>query len=313
MNRRQFSTAAAVLLTLAGLAGPGAQAHGVAGPRVFVTTLTLDDPAVSDEASLPTVSWQRSGADDGPGPVYQTNVGFEFDKRITENFGLAINYGLTQLDTLHDKARLGADAIVLTAKYQTYVNAEHEFLLSVGVQRELGRTGSTQIGADNFGFTQPNLYFGKGLGDLPIGLLRPLAITGEIGYAIADVGPKTAPDGSFNNGFSNRWIGGISLQYSMPYLQSQVKDFGLPGWVSRLTPILEVSWSSPTRSNDTPLQLVYAPGLVYSGDSFQFAVEALIPGNKNSGSNVGVIAQLHFFFDDLFPNSLGKPVVDWFR
>lgn len=39
------------------LLAPSAFAHGVAGPRVFVNTLLLDDPAVSDEASLPTFSW----------------------------------------------------------------------------------------------------------------------------------------------------------------------------------------------------------------------------------------------------------------
>ena len=31
------------------------------------------------------------------------------------------------------------------------------------------------------------------------------------------------------------------------------------------------------------------------------SVEALIPGNKQTGSHVGVIAQFHLYFDDLFP------------
>ena len=39
-----------------------------------------------------------------------------------------------------------------------------------------------------------------------------------------------------------------------------------------------------------------------------FAVEAMIPINKASGKHVGVIAQLHFFLDDIFPNSIGKPI-----
>jgi len=42
-------------------------------------------------------------------------------------------------------------------------------------------------------------------------------------------------------------------------------------------------------------------------------VEALIPLNQRTGTNVGVIAQFHVFFDDLFPNTIGKPIVDWFR
>jgi hypothetical protein len=35
--------------------------------------------------------------------------------------------------------------------------------------------------------------------------------------------------------------------------------------------------------------------------------------NRQIGHNVGVIAQVHFFFDDLFPNTLGKPISEWFR
>jgi hypothetical protein len=34
----------------------------------------------------------------------------------------------------------------------------------------------------------------------------------------------------------------------------------------------------------------------------------MIPVNRQSGGNVGVIAQLHFFLDDIFPNSLGRPI-----
>jgi len=37
-------------------------------------------------------------------------------------------------------------------------------------------------------------------------------------------------------------------------------------------------------------------------------VEAIIPINERTGTNVGVIAQLHFFLDDLFPDSLGRPL-----
>jgi hypothetical protein len=30
--------------------------------------------------------------------------------------------------------------------------------------------------------------------------------------------------------------------------------------------------------------------------------------NRNSGRGVGVIGQLHFYIDDLFPHSLGRPI-----
>ncbi len=49
--------------------------------------------------------------------------------------------------------------------------------------------------------------------------------------------------------------------------------------------------------------------VIYAADSWQIAIEALIPVNKASGKQVGVIAELHFFFDDIFPKSLGKPLL----
>lgn len=323
------STAALACAGLLVLRAPSASAHAVAGARVFPVTLTIDDPGVADEASLPTVTWQRSGANSGPGPVNQYTTGAEFDKRITERLALVINDSYVVQSTEHDKTRTGFQDVVGTVKFQSYVNGPHEFIVSLGLIREFGRTGTSHIGADEYGNTTPTVYFGKGLGDLPIGMLRPLAITGTAGFSIADKELKasqpppnlganaTAPitgiaTQQFNNGYSNRWVGGLSLQYSIPYLQSQVKDVGLHGFLGHLVPLVEVAYSSPASSpSNLGTQLVVAPGVIYEGDTYQFGVEALIPANKASGTNVGVIAQFHLFFDDLFPNSLGKPLLDF--
>ncbi len=106
--------------------------------------------------------------------------------------------------------------------------------------------------------------------------------------------------------------GRLSLQYSLPYLQSQVRDFGLPSFVNHLTPPVEVAYSSPASApSNLGTQVVVAPGVIYQGDAFQVGVEALIPGNRASSRFVGVITQMHLFFDDLFPNSLGKPLFSY--
>jgi hypothetical protein len=34
----------------------------------------------------------------------------------------------------------------------------------------------------------------------------------------------------------------------------------------------------------------------------------MIPLNSASGHGIGVVGELHFFFDDIFPNTLGKPI-----
>ena len=190
--------------------------------------------------------------------------------------------------------------------------------MSLGLAREFGRTGTEHTGADAYGSTGPILYFGKGLGDLPIGYLRPLAITGELSYTFADKGlkatPVTDPDTGltslqFNNGNSNQWSGGLSIQYSIPYLQSQVRDFGLPGFLGRLIPLVEVTWTSRASApSQQPTTWTVAPGVIYMADWYQIGVEALIPANKAAGTNVGVVALFHVFLDDLLPHSLGKPI-----
>src|SRR5882724_1595577 len=96
MNRTVPTAAAAAVL--ASCCAGSADAHGIAGKRVFPTTLTIDDPAVADKASLPTVTHQRHGAGDDAAATRQTDITTEFAKRITEHLGISIGYGYTILD-----------------------------------------------------------------------------------------------------------------------------------------------------------------------------------------------------------------------
>jgi hypothetical protein len=313
---------AAALASASALGGQAALAHAVCGDRVFPVTLTIDDPGVADEVSVPTFTYQRSAADGGPGPTHEYDFNFEYDKRITNNFGIGLNYGWTVQQIDHAKTQTGFQNLFATAKYQTCVSPDHEFIVTVGVQREFGRTGTAHTGADEYGATTPTLYFGKGFGDVPVDYLRPFAITGEFSYTVADKALKamqvTDPDTGisslqYNSGNPNQWFGGISLQYSLPYLQSQVKDLGLPRFVGRRTPLVEITWSSPATSPSTQgTTWTIAPGVIYSADSYQVGVELLIPANRAAGTNVGVIAQFHMFLDDLLPDSvLGRPLFDF--
>ena len=298
-----------------------AAAHVVAGVRVFPVTLTIDDPGVADEMSLPAINYSRSAADGGTGPGHEVDLGFEFDKTITTNTALIFNdqYKIQQMNG--SKTETGFDNIYVTGKWQAYTNAPHELVFSVGIIREFGGSGTTHTGADRYGSTSPTAYFGKGLGDLPISMLRPLAVTGELSYTIADKeykatqpSPGTDPFNTgiaaqFNNGNSNAWAGGLSLQYSLPYLQSQVKDIGLNSFFGNLIPLVEFTWTSPAASPSAQSTTwTAAPGVIYLAQWGEVGVEALIPLNKAAGTNVGVVGLVHFFFDDLFPNTIGKPI-----
>ncbi len=125
-----------LLATLAGaslLSSEAAFAHGFAGPHLFISTLMIDDPNVADEASLPTFSVLPQPNDGGPVPdLYAAE--FEFDKRITENFGFSVSDGYQWLHPAwHARPPPAGRNLEVTLKYKPYVNAEHEFMVSVGV------------------------------------------------------------------------------------------------------------------------------------------------------------------------------------
>jgi hypothetical protein len=193
--------------------------------------------------------------------------------------------------------------------------------MSAGLEIEWGGSGAQSVGAERFTVYTPTIYFGKGFGDLPTSMnwARPFAITGQFGYAIPGVSKTTsgtldpdtgemAIDTEFNPRVFN-W--GATLQYSMPYLKSAVVDLGLPDFVNRLIPIVEASLQTPvsnTATSGTVTTGTINPGIIYAGNTYQVAIEAVIPVNRQSGTGVGVIAQLHFFLDDIFPNTLGRPI-----
>jgi hypothetical protein len=187
--------------------------------------------------------------------------------------------------------------------------------VSVGLNIEWGGSGAQDVGAERFSTYTPTLYFGKGFGDLPVAWARPFAVTGQVGYAIPGSNSTTTfnPDtGDLDTEFHPRvLVWGGSLQYSLPYLKSAVVDLGLPDFVNRLIPIVEASLQTPvanTLTSGTVTTGTINPGVIYVADKYQIGVEAIVPINRQSGTGVGAIAQLHFYLDDIFPHSIGRPI-----
>ena len=102
---------------------------------------------------------------------------------------------------------------------------------------------------------------------------------------------------------------GFALEYSIPYLQSAVKDIGLGAPWNRMVPVVEVVAQKPLdRVGDRSWSGSIQPGLLWAGRHLQFGLEAVIPINAASGRGIGLLAQLHFFLDDLFPSTIGRPL-----
>jgi hypothetical protein len=293
-----------------------AYAHGFAGARFFPATLSTDDPFVSDELSLPTVSTIRTPENGG---TRETDISVDISKRITPEFAIEIGDTFTALNPHEAPAVNGFGNLELSGKYQLLKNGVHEAIVSIGLGVEAGGTGARSVGADSFSTWAPAIFFGKGFGDLPTELrfLKPLALTGQVGIAI----PTSASTRSVTIGVQTgereieierhpdvlEW--GFALDYSVIYLQSQVKDIGLRAPFDRLIPLVEFALESPlNRGAQGQTTGTINPGIIWAGKYFQVGVEAVVPINERTGNNVGVIAQLHFFMDDLFPHSLGRPL-----
>jgi hypothetical protein len=223
----------------AGLAALAASApvwsHAIVGDRIFPVTLAIDDPGVADELSLPTFARVKNA--DGS---IETDYSFEYDKLITERLAVSISDTWTHVRPGGD----GFQNLNLGAKYLAYTDAPHEFMLSAGVNVNVGGTGAARVGAVNFSTITPALFFGKGFGDLPdsMAMLKPIAVTATIGVGFPDPWKHTelsidtsscdttmVPSGicGINVNIDHHPVflnWGLTFQYSLPYLNAHVRE-----------------------------------------------------------------------------------------
>jgi hypothetical protein len=281
-----------------------AAGHGFAGARFFPATISTDDPFVNDELSLPTVSTIKTAEG------RETAIAAEIAKRITPNLGIELGEEFMVLDPNHEHQTSGFGNLELSAKYQFFTNAEHEAILSLGAEVEIGGTGQHRVEADSFSTWAPAFFFGKGFGDLPdtVSLLRPVAVTGLVGVTIPTSASTRPSDGEVEQN-PNVLQYGFALEYSLIYLQQQVKDMGLCAPFDRLIPLVEFSFETPLNRGEAGQTTgTINPGIIWSSKYVQFGVEAIVPINKRTAESVGIIGQVHFYLDDLFPRSLGRPL-----
>jgi hypothetical protein len=300
MSRSRWTCAAFAAAVLAIPAQP-ACAHGFAGARFFPATIQTDDPFVADEGSLPTITWNPAAADGSR----ETDYGIDLAKRITPSFGVTFSERWRVVRPDGAASISGWDSLTTGQQYQLFVDGEHEAMGLLGLQENWGHTGGKAVGQSDFTTLSPTFDFGKGMGGLPDSMrwLRPLAITGN-----ASVGfpTKSSSNGTPNPNVFNF---GVAIEYSLQYLQSQVKNIGLGAPFDRMTPLIEITSSTPLNRVSSSTTGVIAPGVIWSGQYFQVGAEVLIPYGSGQGHGVGGVLQLHFYLDDIFPNSIGKPLL----
>ncbi len=273
-----------------------AQAHGFAGQRFFPATILTDDPFVADEGSLPTITFNPTAPDGSR----ETDIGTDLSKRITPNLDFTLHTQWAQLHPEDAPATTRWGGLDSGLQYQLFVNAPRE---SIGL---VALNVSWAGGLRNFTTLTPKVAFGKGFGELPASLkfLRPLAVTGNLSF---DFPTQTESAGMPN---PNNFNYGFAFEYSLPYLECCVKDVGLRHPFSQMIPLVEVAFSTPVNRNaGLRTTGTIQPGVIWSGQYYQIGAEAIIPANGATGHSLGAVVQLHFYLDDLFPHSIGKPIL----
>ena len=283
-------------------------AHCFVGPRFLPATLATDDPCVADEMSLPTVAYSHNGDINS---ATEWDISAELSKRITEDFGISIGDTWSQIRPTGGPTLAGFADLETTLQYQLLKDSAHETAMLLGLIVDWGGTGASNAGIGTpYSLFTPTYYFGKGFGDLPdsAGWLRAFAVTGQVGYQM----PTRSFDLVANAFIPQVLVYGGSVQYSMPYLKSEIRDLELPEFINHLIPIVEARLSTPVANNFGNSFVTTGtvnPGVIWVGSYFQVGAEAMVPVNRASGTGVGVIGQLHLYLDDMFPTTIGQPLL----
>ncbi len=143
--------------------------------------------------------------------------------------------------------------------------------------------------------------------------MKPLAITGVIGPNFPSqkqtitVNADTGDIDVERHPTTLTWA--FSLQYSLMYLQSAVKDVGLGAPFNRMVAVVEFPMET-CLNTDCKNQTTGTvnPGIAWIGKYTELGIAAEIPMNPRSGAGTGVFVLFHLFIDDLFPKSIGRPI-----
>jgi hypothetical protein len=303
--------AAVPSLLLALAAHSEAAAHGFAGDRFFPSTFAVIDPFPSDFLNFPGFLVLPESA--GEPSTREINFPITWSKRITRDWSVTFTETGRILNQPTTGTRWGWANFVIGTKYQLYTNAEHQFFLSAGGTAAIGGTGTRHLGATSFSTLTPTVFAAKGFGDLPDSLawLRPVGLTTQVGVSVptqsTTFSTTTLPTGETSITETTNpdfLVWNFVLEYSLVTPGRQDR----PGW-GGLIPLVEFAMQTPLNGpNAGQTTGTINPGIIWVDRYLEVGLEAVIPVNARSGRDFGFRVQMHLFFDDIFPNTIGKPI-----
>src|SRR6476659_4442626 len=132
-----------------------ADAHGIAGNRFFVGTLTFDDPSVADEAIVPNFSTLNHPVEGGNGS--DNRFDWSFTRLLTPVLQVQVDSGWIHRNW--PTARTSGFATTdVGIKSEIYRNNQHEMLVSAGLLWGIGHSGSQVVDADEPNSILPGVF-----------------------------------------------------------------------------------------------------------------------------------------------------------
>jgi hypothetical protein len=144
-NRSRLRIGASLFVASLALFPVPAHAFVAAGDRVFPATLILPQIAPTDETYIQGAT-PFSGVTPIPLNTRRTDVIGLFGKTLTESLGIRVRDVYSRLDPVDASSRYGWQTLTATAQYMAVLDGPHEFLFSVGVDRQFSGTGNGFVG-----------------------------------------------------------------------------------------------------------------------------------------------------------------------
>jgi hypothetical protein len=293
MRKAVLGPAAALVL---GIFAPQADAHGVVGQRTFIEPFVTEDVNPKNEFVIARPEWHDSR--DG----HDLSEAFSLEKKLADRLSLTLDSAWAHVspEASDEPSESGFHNLGITLKYAFFVNPDHESIASFAVE-SAAPTGSADVGAEKNWAFKPFFLYGKGFGDLPDRLryLRPLAVQGDFGPEVS-AGPGTATTFAHD----------ICLEYSIPYLQAVVRDFGI-GWpFNDLIAVTEFNFGHGVHGEEAGSDVIsMTPGIVYMDRYMEIGLGGRVPlsGGARDEFDWGLIGIVDLFVDDLFPWSRWQP------
>jgi hypothetical protein len=286
----------AVGVLLCGFAASEARAHGVVGQRSFIEPFVAEDVNPKNEFVIARPQWTEGRE----GRTF--TLGFGLEKKLADRFSITLDsawldVGPQAADEPHES---GFDNLGVTLKYAFFSNPEHEAITSIALE-STAPTGSRDVGAEPDWSFKPFFLYGKGFGDLPtvLGYLRPLALQGDAGFEVSTDHDRTTT-----------LAHDVAIEYSVPYLQSFVRDFGL-GWPLRnLIADTEFNFEHGVHGEEQgKVASFVTSGIVYMDRWVEVGLAGRFPLNARARDEFdwGIIGIVDLFIDDIFPWTRWEP------